>query len=173
MYHFCHVVLLHRLPEKYRYVVVAVYISHFTTSTWNPTFILKICPRRQPGCPIEKLHTCTFDLTSSFIIFLYFDLSWLREDCDVLTHSREAENHAIISDKPQQRNIVSILTWYRKENRYCCNVFQRNPLHRTYVLVRRHQTRSFARTALVTWIIAYFHAVTFPIGSMGKTLSLC
>ena len=62
--------------------------------------------------------------------------------------------HALFDDNSQQRKNISILTWYIKENRHRCNVFQRNILQRTStevnVYMRRHQTRPFART---TWII--------------------
>ena len=40
------------------------------------------------------------------------------------------------------------------------------------VYMRRHQTRSFARTTLVTSFIANFQTVTFPIGSMVIKLNV-
>ena len=79
----------------------------------------------------------------------------------ILIHDGEA------GEKSRQRKIVLILTWYRKEMRHCCNIFQRTILQRmstkVNVYMQRHQTPT-----LVTWFITNFHMVMFAIGSVGK-----
>ena len=112
------------------------------------------------------------------IIFIYCELSsnnawnwradWVRRSRSETYSHLPVNRHALFDDNSQQRKFISILTWYIKENRHRCNVFQRTNLQRTstevIVNMRRHQTRPLARTTLTTWFI---------VACYGKTLTSC
>ena len=54
-----------------------------------------------------------------------------RRSRSELIFASARQQHALVVIIQSREQIISILTWYRKENRHCCNVFEIIILQRT------------------------------------------
>ena len=100
----------------------------------------------------------------------WYSQSWINFSQSALQHHESiAINHGIKKNYFDSNMI-------KKGNATLLQRFPKDYLQRTStevnIYMRRHQTRSFVRTTLVTWFITNFHTVTFPTGFSEKNVNV-